>query len=189
MSRTPLPSGKTRFVAEDAKATKRPSAEIAGSPLSPLPSIAPGPRFTRLVTPVTRSWTKMSRTPLPSGKTRFVAEDVKATKRPSAEIAGSRLSPLPSIAPRPQAHTSCHPRHAVMDEDVPHSIAIRQNQVCSGGREGHETPIGRDCRPETPRVGLIAATPHAGSFDYTCHTVMDEDVLGSVAITRHEVGS
>src|SRR6267143_609067 len=49
MSRAPFVSPKTRFVAEDAKATKRPSALIDGaetkpmlSPLSPLPKVPSG---------------------------------------------------------------------------------------------------------------------------------------------------
>jgi hypothetical protein len=82
-----------RVAADDWKTTRRPSALsalltlVVGRPTWP-PSLA---TLTRVVTPVRRSWTKMSSPPLVSSGTRFVAWDMKATTRPSALIAGLML--------------------------------------------------------------------------------------------------
>src|SRR5439155_101270 len=97
---TPLVSTGTRLVASLEKATKRPSAETAGAKNpAKLSSFACAPvedTLTRLVAPVTRSWTKMSTAPLVSRPTRLVASLAKATKRPSAEMAGVKLVPFTS---------------------------------------------------------------------------------------------
>ena len=65
----------------------------------PLPWTPPELTLTRRVLPVWRSWTKMSYALLVSPGTRLVATDVKATKRPSAEIAAPTLNSLPWAPP------------------------------------------------------------------------------------------
>src|SRR5439155_233563 len=90
----PLVASATRLVAYDSKATKRPSALIEGLPLEPLPSVPALLTLTRSVVPVHRSRTNTSCHPLVSPGTRWVAREEKATKRPSALIAGLlRVSP------------------------------------------------------------------------------------------------
>jgi hypothetical protein len=88
----------TRLEASEAKATKPPSLLIAAVPrlvLSPwVPSAA---TLTRVVWPVTRSWTKMSVLPLVSPGTRLVADDEKETKRPSPLRSGPLLLPFASL--------------------------------------------------------------------------------------------
>src|SRR5204863_59451 len=81
----------TRLVAPDGNATKRPSAEIAGSSLNPFPCPPEEPTLIRLVLCDLRSRRKSS----VSCPTRLVAPDAKATKRPSAEIEGAKLRPSP----------------------------------------------------------------------------------------------
>ena len=75
-------------MAADVKATKRPSALIAGERLSPFPWFPALSTLTRSVVPVRRSWTNTSATPFVSPGTRLMAAEVKATKRPSALIDG-----------------------------------------------------------------------------------------------------
>ena len=94
-STTPLVSPGTRLVAPDWKATKRPSALIAGNPLVSLPSSPALETLTRSVVPACRSRTNTSKCPVVSPGTRLVAADMKAMKRPSALIAGLKLSPSP----------------------------------------------------------------------------------------------
>jgi hypothetical protein len=94
-SGTPFVSPGTRFVAELPKTTNRPSAESAGPPLAPLGWVPTESTLIRSVVPVMRSRTKMSSTPFVSPGTRFVARLPNATNRPSAEIAGDRLSAFP----------------------------------------------------------------------------------------------
>jgi hypothetical protein len=76
---------------------------IACEKLEPSPWVPPRATLTLRVSPVRRSCTKASSVPLVSCGTRFVAEEVKATKRPSAEIsaASSPLVPFacPSVEP------------------------------------------------------------------------------------------
>jgi hypothetical protein len=79
-------SPPTKFEAKDAKATKRPLAEIAGKKLSSFPSAPVEPTLTRVVSPRTRSRTKTSYLKFRSPSTRFGALSEKATKRPLAEI-------------------------------------------------------------------------------------------------------
>ena len=117
-SSLPLVSPGTRLLASELKATKRPSAEIAGSKLSPLPWTPPGPRLTRWVVPVWRSRTNTSSTPLVSPGTRLVASESKATKRPSAEIAGPDAGTVALDAARADAHPLGRARLAVADEHV-----------------------------------------------------------------------
>src|SRR5207244_1701178 len=101
----PFVSPATRLVAKLTNATKRPSAESAGGkaklrrPLLPLPWVPSEATLTRSVVPVCRSWTNTSDTPLVSPATRSVAALSKATKRPSAERAETRLASLPSVVP------------------------------------------------------------------------------------------
>src|SRR4029077_7577286 len=92
-NRSPLvsPSSGSRFEANEWKATKRPSAEIAGvreKLLSALAPVAPLARLTSVVVFACRSRTKTFPLVSPSSGSRFEAADAKATKRPSAEIAG-----------------------------------------------------------------------------------------------------
>ena len=81
----------TRLLASEMKATKRPSALSAGGPRNHasrfpcMPSLA---TLTRSVIPVCRSRTNTSSALLLSPGTRLEADDLKATKRPSALSAG-----------------------------------------------------------------------------------------------------
>jgi hypothetical protein len=96
-SRNTLVSPGTRFVESDTNATYRPSAEMDGAQLAPFPSTPLRSTLTRVVTPATRSRTNTSSTPLVSPPTRFRAEDLKATYRPSADTDGSPLAPAPGL--------------------------------------------------------------------------------------------
>src|SRR3954447_18153022 len=79
------------------KATKRPSAEITGGSIRKLEPFAWAPEelaLTRVVLPVFRLRRKTSSKVFVSPGTMFEAEEVKATKRPSAEIEGK----LPTLS-------------------------------------------------------------------------------------------
>src|SRR5918995_6867798 len=93
-SRWRLVSSLTSVAALLWNATKRPSAEMAGVPDPESPWVASLAMDTRVVSPVARSWRKTSPMSLVSPGTRLVAEFRKATKRPSAEIAGSHADRL-----------------------------------------------------------------------------------------------
>src|SRR6188768_2030023 len=94
-------SPTTRFVAQLANATYRPSAEIAGDWATLFGSAPPELTLTRVVVPRIRSRTKTS-SPSPglpefvSPGTRLLARLVKATKRPVAARTG-RLEPEASL--------------------------------------------------------------------------------------------
>src|SRR5438552_3012338 len=94
-STAPLVSRPTRLVASLENATKRPSAEMAGVKLVPFASAPAEEMLTRSVVPVSRSRTNTSVTPLVSPGTRLVASLGNVTKRPSAEMAGRTLVPVP----------------------------------------------------------------------------------------------
>ena len=72
-------SPATRLRASELNATMRPSAEIAGSSLKPLPCPPVDDTLTRSVVPVFRSRTKMSSAPFVSPATRLLAYETKAT--------------------------------------------------------------------------------------------------------------
>ena len=97
----PFGSPSTRFSAREAKATIRPSPEIAGAALKPSASSPSGPTLTRVVAPVRRSRTNTSVAALPSPPTRFDASEVNATERPSADAAAAPLAPLASAPSSP----------------------------------------------------------------------------------------
>jgi hypothetical protein len=78
MSFVALVSPGTRLEANDAKATKRPSADKRALVLLPFACVPDGPTLTRLVTPAMRSWTKTSWTLFVSRRTRFDALEVNA---------------------------------------------------------------------------------------------------------------
>src|SRR5207249_1811396 len=86
----PLVAPATGVLAGRWDATKGPSAERAGPALTPL-------ALTRSVVAVCRSWTNTSVVPFVSPATRLVASLWNATKRPSAESAGPKLTLLPSV--------------------------------------------------------------------------------------------
>ncbi len=96
-------SGRTRFVAEELKTTKRPSGLIAGEKLAPLASAPSGPMERRSVAatqadvaPMQVSRRKTSLQPLLSPLTRLFASDAKTTKRPSRVTEGELLGPFGS---------------------------------------------------------------------------------------------
>src|SRR5438445_6238564 len=93
-SLTVFVSPPTRLFATELNATKRPSAEIAGTQLAPFPCAPWEATLTRLVLPALRSRTNTSLAPFVSPPTRLLALDRNATKRPSAEIGAAKLSPL-----------------------------------------------------------------------------------------------
>jgi len=94
-------SSAIRFVAWESNATKRPLPLISGPndapPRIPNPSLwlsdwTPALlTLMRSVTPVSRSCTKMSRLSFVSPATRLVANELKATKRPSPLMLGLKL--------------------------------------------------------------------------------------------------
>src|SRR5882672_1719338 len=83
-----LRSGVTRFVAEDEKATYRPSALRLGALLASLAWLPSAATLARTRVPVWRSLTKTSHVPLLSLATRFEEYDENATNLPSALIDG-----------------------------------------------------------------------------------------------------
>ena len=93
------------MVASERKATNRPSPEIAGSsePLFPLVPLTPLARLTRVVVFAWRSRTNTLPVVLFASGDRFEANDAKATKRPSAEIAPSKETPFPGAPFAPAA--------------------------------------------------------------------------------------
>src|SRR3989344_139454 len=97
---TALVSPATSVLASEKNATSRPSPDGAAHPLQPLPCVPSVATLTRVVAPVCRSRTKMSRWPLVSPATRVLASDWNATYRPSALRAGRRLAPLPPVPVR-----------------------------------------------------------------------------------------
>jgi hypothetical protein len=84
----PFVSPVTRFEACDTKAVARPPPLDAAQRLPPFAHSPELDTLAGAVLPVARSWTKMSADRFASPATRFEASDVKATKRPSALIAG-----------------------------------------------------------------------------------------------------
>src|SRR5690606_19817925 len=88
-SPAPLRSSGTRLDADDRKATNRPSAEIEGPSDSEVAWTPPAPTEIRSVVTAWRSRTNTSATPFVSTPTRLLALDTNATKRPSADRAGS----------------------------------------------------------------------------------------------------
>src|SRR3954452_7165884 len=102
-SEWPFVSPGTRLSLDDQKATKRPCAESVGGMLLPaaLPS---NPTLTNSVEPFRRSWMRTSQEVSVSFGTRLVACDLKATKRPSSEIATGSL-PLMSLPCLPRDDT------------------------------------------------------------------------------------
>ena len=85
------------------------------------------PTLTRRVVPVWRSRTKTSGVPLVSPGTRLVASEVKATKRPSAEIAGDVSCRFALAAVRSHAHSVVCARLAVVDEDVVNVVGVARH--------------------------------------------------------------
>ena len=81
------------FEPEVTNTSRAPLALMRASRLGPGRLPPPGATLSRLVSPVRRSRRKMSRSPLVSPATRFVAADSKATKRPSCVIEARVLSP------------------------------------------------------------------------------------------------
>src|SRR5256885_1385746 len=94
MSLAPFVSPATRLFANEVNATNRPSAEIDGGKLVPLPCAPWEATLTRLVLPALRSRTNPSPAAFPSPAARLAAPEWKATKGPSAEIGGAKLAPL-----------------------------------------------------------------------------------------------
>src|SRR5262245_17600323 len=88
----------SKLVAVEAKATQRPFALNDGVMLAPLASAPPGPTLTRVVVSVSRSYTKISDTPLVSSGIRLFATDWKATW---VQSAGRLVKELAPLAPEP----------------------------------------------------------------------------------------
>jgi hypothetical protein len=102
------PTPITKFVAVEAKATKRPSCEIAGWTLAPLAGVTPSGVEMRVVaiaqpaaavTHVDVSKTSCAPLGLGAVAPRFVAVDSNETNRPVFAIAGCELAPLAGVTP------------------------------------------------------------------------------------------
>src|ERR1700722_4329974 len=106
-----------RFCAVEAKATNRPSCEIAGEMLTPSAGVTPSGVETRVVTgaqvlPTTPTVVthvgppKISLSPLGWGpRIRLEAVETYATKSPSSAIAGLELGPFPAAVPSGETET------------------------------------------------------------------------------------
>src|SRR5882672_418331 len=123
-----------RFPARLLNATSCPSSVMAGERLRPF-RVGLEPAYStehRTVRKVSQSRTKTSSTPFVSGppswlaETRFVAAEVKATKRPSPEMQGLVLRLFPLLAgPEPGAARETMLTRSVGKADVP-SITFRR---------------------------------------------------------------
>src|SRR5262245_36796679 len=83
-----------RLVAEDSKATQRPSADTTGFSLSPSVGTPPTPMETSSVTPVSRLRRNTSKNPFVSPGTSVLAVVANTTNRPSREMTGLKLTCL-----------------------------------------------------------------------------------------------
>src|SRR5215475_9561537 len=144
-----LPSLGSKFDAEDANATNRASAEIAGwfdSALALAPA-APLARLTSVVVFVCRSRTNTSSVASPSAGSRLDADESKARKRPSEEMEGSKESAFPSAPATPVARltrsrssfagqataASVASASATQQASMPARASIRQPHARRGG--------------------------------------------------------
>src|SRR5919107_2507025 len=155
----PLVSRRTRFVAAEVKATYRPFAEIVGStlPLSPCRPFAP--TETRCTRPDRRSRTKTSSAPLVSPGTRLDASDTKATKRPSADIAGTVCcSPLPPLAcsPVPLTDTRTTPDRVRRSAAVGAGAAAWGAAVAAAGAADSTGALGGPAAAGSPASRAVA---------------------------------
>ncbi len=92
-----------------------------------------------------------------SPATRFEAAEEKATKRPSALIAGAKLSPFASA---PELSTLTRVGLAglpVVDEDVAGAVRVAGDEVGGIGVERDEAPVGADRGEEASTVPLLTA--------------------------------
>jgi hypothetical protein len=87
-SNRPFESPGTRFVANEANATRFPSALIEGVALELFPSVSFEATLTTSVVRVVNARTKMCRCPFVPPGIRFDASDTNATARPSSLIDG-----------------------------------------------------------------------------------------------------
>ena len=120
--------------------------------LSPLPWTPPGLTLTRSGRARLAVADEDVELPLVSPGTRLVASEEKATKRPSAEIAGSSAAAIALGAARPDAHPLGRARLAVADEHVGHAVGVARHQV--GGVRLKATK-----RPSAEIAGLYAVPP------------------------------
>jgi len=101
-----------RFVAADAKATKRPVCATEDCPLDPSAGVVPSGVEIRVVTGlqefvvvamvvthVYRRKTSWTRPGLGAVAPRLVADDVNETYKPSVEMDGCELGPSPGVVP------------------------------------------------------------------------------------------
>ena len=115
-----MPSPGARSEARDSKATKRPSALIAGRPESPLPPRAEHVAGDHAIVTRRRSKTKTSAWPLSSPETRLEAVEEKATKRPSSLTTGSVETPLAGPRPTPRlTRTGRPPARSAAKTSIP----------------------------------------------------------------------
>src|SRR4051794_4471957 len=131
MSLVPSASSVTRLVAFEAKATKRPSDEIDGTPELPSPfaPAIPEPRLASTSVPACRSRTKTSETASASSGCRFVALELKATKRPPAASAAAVEPSLPVAPSAPPARLTS--RRSSVAADAPPAAASSAASVAA----------------------------------------------------------
>ena len=117
---------------------------------------------------------------------------MKATKRPSALIAGRNAEPKSSLVPGAvDAHPLGGAGLAVADEDVSSVVGVAGDEVLLVRSEGDEAPIGTDRRDAThvargadPLVsGAVDAHPLGGAG----LAVVDEGVKSVVRVARNQV--
>ena len=153
-------SSGCRFEASDSNATERPSAEIADRMERPfaLAPVAPSARLTSVVVFACRSRTNTSRIASVSSGCRFVADESKVTKRPSAEIDGwsGDAVALHAGGAVGAADQRGRVRLQVAHEHVQGRVGVVGVQVRRAGHEGDEAPVGRDRRLRGAVVALGA---------------------------------
>ncbi|MFO1072616.1 MAG: hypothetical protein U1E17_08030 [Geminicoccaceae bacterium] len=129
-----------------------------------------------------------SNSPLVSPRTRLLADKSKATKRPVAESAGRRFTPLVGVPPRPMLTCSVRPvRRLRMKMSSKRAVGGARYEIAGLRVEGDDAAVGRDRQATGGAVvvGLGTARGDACPLGLAVQPIVDEHIGAVVGIVRH----
>ena len=154
----------------------------------PLPWTPPGPRLTRRVVPLWRSWTNTSGQAVGVARHQVGGIRLEGDEAPVRRERRGEAVPVALDAARPEAHAPGRARLAVADEHVDTSVGVARHQVGGIRAEGDEPPVRRERRLEAEAIALDSARPEAHAPGRARLAVADEHVGPVVGVARHQVG-
>jgi len=108
-----------------------------------------------------------------------IAADARGVERTCTSLSASSIG----------ADACRSPTDKILDEDIPATVGVSGNEIACAAQKCHVAGAAADTRVIRVRIALHPRAVGADACRHATDKVLDEDVLATVCISRHEIAS